>query len=112
MPAVLPAAAPVPETGRFRNELKNIEGVKASELIPEPKNPRVHGHEQREAMVAVLTQFGKCSSLQAIETPDGLMLLDGHLRQDLDAAEEWDVEILDLRPEEADLLLRRRSGDR
>lgn len=89
----------------FRNRIKERRRVKASDLIQNRKNPRLHPESQRDAMLGVLTEIGKCATLRAVETPEGLVLLDGHLRAELDASEEWDVDILDLTPDEADYLL-------
>jgi len=89
----------------FRNRIKERRRVKAADLIPNPKNWRQHGTDQRNAIAAILNELGQCASLRAIETPQGLMLIDGHLRTDLDPSQEWDVDILDLTPAEADILL-------
>lgn len=96
-------AEPIPP--RFRNRIKEHRRVKAADLIPNPKNARLHPQSQRDATMGILTELGKCAELRAIETPAGLLLLDGHLRADLDREEEWDVAILDLTPEEAELFL-------
>ena len=113
-PAVSPAAgsdtssAPGADTAprsKYRNRIKERRRVRSGELIVNPKNFRRHPEGQKAAMLGVLKELGKVATLRAVETPAGLMLLDGHLRAELDAAEEWDVDILDLTPAEADYLL-------
>jgi len=89
----------------FRNRIKERRRVRAGDLIANPKNWRDHGSEQKAAVTAILEEIGQCATLRAIETPAGLMLIDGHLRTELDPAQEWDVDVLDLTTEEADILL-------
>ena len=79
--------------------------VPASELKANPKNWREHPPEQQRAMKGVLEEVGIAGALLARETPDGLELIDGHLRTEMDDATEWPVLILDVDENEADVLL-------
>ena len=42
----------------FRDRIKSMRRVKASSLIPNPKNFRVHGDEQKSAVTAALEEVG------------------------------------------------------
>ena len=79
--------------------------VPASELNANPKNWREHPPEQQRAMKGVLEEVGIAGALLARETPDGLELIDGHLRTEMNDATEWPVLILDVDENEADVLL-------
>jgi len=84
-----------------RDRIKEIRSVKASELIANERNFRVHTDAQREAMTGILEEVGNVDVLKAIETDAGLKLIDGHLRRDLLADETVQVAVLDLSEEEA-----------
>ena len=79
--------------------------VLASELQANPKNWRRHPAAQRKALEGVLQEIGYADALLARETPDGLMLVDGHLRADTTPDMEVPVLIVDISEEEADKLL-------
>lgn len=90
---------------KIRDRIIELRRVPASELLPNPKNWRTHPTEQQEAMRGVLAEVGIADAVLARETPDGLMLIDGHLRADVAADVEWPVLVLDVTEEEADKLL-------
>ena len=90
---------------QIRNRIKELRQVKASELIPNPKNWRVHPPAQRDALKGILDDIGIADALLARETPEGLMLIDGHLRQETLPEEELPVLILDVDEREAEKLL-------
>ncbi len=90
---------------KIRDRIKSLRRVKASTLIPNPKNWRTHPQEQKDAMRGVLDQVGYADALLARETPDGLMLIDGHLRAEISPDEKVPVLILDVDEKEADLIL-------
>nr|MBA3483150.1 DNA modification methylase [Pirellulales bacterium] len=83
-------------------ELRRVRG---SELRANPKNWRKHGEAQRKALAGVLAEVGQAGALLAYETPDGLQLIDGHLRAEDYGDAEWPVLILDVDESEADLIL-------
>ena len=79
--------------------------MRAGDLIPNPKNWRTHPGEQEGALTRVLEAVGIADAVVACETDDGLMIIDGHLRADLDPDQEWPVLVLDVDQGEADELL-------
>ena len=89
----------------IRNRIKELRQVKASELKRNPKNWRTHPPEQREALEGVLSEIGYADALIARETPDGLELVDGHLRAETTPDAEVPVLVLDINEKEADLML-------
>ena len=90
---------------QIRDRIKELRRVTASELIPNPKNWRTHPVEQQDALRGVLAEVGYADALIARETPDGLMLVDGHLRAETTPDSEVPVLILDIDEAEADLML-------
>lgn len=77
----------------------------AGELLANPKNWRRHPPAQAQALRSILDKVGFADALLARETPDGLELVDGHLRQELSPDEAVPVLVLDVDEEEADLIL-------
>jgi DNA modification methylase len=66
---------------QIRNRIRELRWVKASELLPNPKNWRRHPKKQTAALRALLNEIGYADALIARELPDcRLQLLDGHLR--------------------------------
>src|SRR5207253_11145080 len=72
---------------------------------PNPANWRRHPDHQRSALRGLLRQIGYADALLARRDGDGLVLIDGHLRQSLDPDQVVPVLVLDLDEAEADLLL-------
>ncbi|MCH7719015.1 MAG: DNA modification methylase, partial [Chloroflexi bacterium] len=91
--------------GAIRDRVKELRRVRAGDLIPNPKNWRRHPERQRAALEGVLADIGYADVLLARETPDGLMLIDGHLRAETTPDIEVPVIILDVDEAEADKLL-------
>jgi len=90
---------------QIQNRIKELRLVKASELLPNPKNWRTHPKAQADAMRGALAEIGYADALIAYETDDGLMLIDGHLRAETTPDIEVPVLITDLNEEEAGMLL-------
>lgn len=91
---------------KIKDRIKELRRVKASELVPNPKNWRTHPTKQKDALKGVLSEIGYADALLARELPDGsLMLLDGHLRAETTPEQEVPVLVLDLNEEEGDKLL-------
>jgi len=90
---------------QVRDRIRELRRVKASELIPHPRNWRVHPELQRAALRGVLAELGYADALLARETPDGLMIIDGHLRAETTPDMEVPVLVLDVTEEEADKIL-------
>lgn len=90
----------------FRDRIKSLQRVKASELAANPKNWRKHPEKQRDALRGILAEVGFADALLARELPDGtLMLIDGHLRAEVAPDDIVPVLVLDVTEEEADKLL-------
>lgn len=91
---------------KIRDRIKELRRVKASELVPNPKNWRTHPKEQQDALRGLLAEVGYADALLARELPDGgLMLLDGHLRAETAPDQVVPVLILDVDQSEADKIL-------
>ena len=90
---------------KVRDRIKELRRVPASELLPNPKNWRTHPVAQQDALKGILAEIGYADALIARETPDGLMLIDGHLRAEATPDSEVPVLVLDINEEEADLML-------
>ena len=90
----------------IRDRIKELRRVPARDLIPNPKNWRVHPDSQRAALQGVLDEIGYADAVLAREVSDGkLILIDGHLRAETTPDQDIPVLIVDLTEEEADLLL-------
>ena len=89
-----------------RNRIKELRYVRAGDLIPNPKNWRRHPKAQRDALRAMWDRVGNADVLITRETPDGLRIVDGHLRADeIGQDAEISVIVTDLDDTEADMLL-------
>lgn len=91
----------------FQDRIKSLRRVKASELVPNPKNWRTHPDVQRSALSGILSEVGIADAVIARELDDGrLMLIDGHLRTEVaEADQKVPVLVLDVTEEEADKIL-------
>jgi hypothetical protein len=90
---------------QIRDRIKELRRVKASELLPNPKNWRMHPTTQQDALRTVLAEVGYADALIARETDRGLMLVDGHLRAEITPDAEVPVLILDINEAESDVIL-------
>ena len=91
---------------KIRNRIKELRMIKASELMPNPKNWRTHPQSQQDALKGILAEVGYADALLARELPDGsLMLDDGHMRAESTPQLEDPVLVLDITESEADKLL-------
>lgn len=93
------------KTPVIRDRIKEVRTVKASELIPNPDNWRNHPPEQRRAMEAAFRAHGNVDFLKVVETDDGLMLVDGHLRDEILGEQDVRVAVLDMDAQEAKQVL-------
>ena len=89
----------------MRSRITELRQVKASDLLPDPRNWRGHPKRQRDALKAMLDEVGIVDAVIARETPDGLMLIDGHLRADIDPDATLPCLIVDLDEDEAGQVL-------
>lgn len=91
---------------KIRDRIKSLRRVRAGDLRPNPRNWRTHPQAQQDALRGVLAEVGIADALLARELPDGsLMLIDGHLRADVDPGTKWPVLVLDVTEAEAATLL-------
>tara|TARA_R110000824_G_scaffold9642_7_gene42875 strand:+ start:2639 stop:3148 length:510 start_codon:yes stop_codon:yes gene_type:complete len=90
---------------KIKNRIVELKTVKASELLSNPKNWRMHPKSQETALKGVLEEIGFTDAVLARETKDGLMLIDGHLRKDVAPDSDIPVLILDVTAKEADKIL-------
>ena len=89
----------------IRDRVVRLDRIRAGDLRANPKNWRRHPQAQQDAMAGVLREVGFADALLAYETPDGLTLVDGHLRAGLDPDMVVPVLVLDLDEAEADKML-------
>jgi DNA modification methylase len=90
---------------QIRDRVRELRRVPASELRASPANWRTHPPAQQRALTAMLDRIGFAGAVLARETPDGLELIDGHLRAEIAREEDVPVLVLDVTEEEARLLL-------
>ena len=90
---------------RIRDRIIDLRRVPASELIPNPLNWRRHPPSQQNALRGVLDEIGFSDAVIARQTPDGLELIDGHLRADVMGDEPIPVLVVDLNDAESLQLL-------
>lgn len=91
--------------GAIRDRIVELVRVRAAELAPNPANWRRHPERQRAALRALLREIGYADALIARRDGERLVLIDGHLRQSLDADQIVPVLVLDVSEAEADKLL-------
>jgi ParB-like nuclease family protein len=92
-------------TRTIRDRIRELRRVPARELLPNPRNWRRHPREQATALQRILAEVGYADALLARETPDGLLLIDGHLRAETTPEQDVPVLVLDVTEEEADKIL-------
>jgi DNA modification methylase len=91
---------------KIRDRIKELRRVKASELLPNPKNWRTHPVAQQDALKGILAEVGFAGAVLVRELDDGsLMLIDGHMRAETTHDQEIPVLILDVDEAESDKLL-------
>lgn len=89
----------------IRDRVIELRRVPARDLIANPENWRRHPESQRKALRGVLDEVGFAGALLARETPDGLVLIDGHLRAETTPEQEIPVLVLDVNEDEARKIL-------
>lgn len=89
----------------IRDRIVELRRVKAADLLPNARNWRTHPKAQREALAGVLAEVGYADALVAYETPEGLRLIDGHLRAESTPDATVPVLVLDVTEAEAEKLL-------
>lgn len=89
----------------LRDRIVELRRVPASELLADPRNWRRHPERQVKALRTMLEDVGIADAVLARETPDGLVLIDGHLRKEILPDEVVPVLVLDVDEAEAAKLL-------
>ena len=92
-------------TSNIRDRVVELRKVPANTIKPNPWNWRLHPQNQRDALAETVEDIGFAGALIARETPDGLELVDGHLRQDMFGDCMVPVLIVDMTDEEVRRLL-------
>jgi len=92
-------------TATIRDRIVELRRVPARDLIANKKNWRKHPKAQQAALRGILTEIGYAGALLARETPEGLELIDGHLRRDTTPDQAVPVLVLDVTEAEAAVLL-------
>lgn len=91
---------------QIQDRIVRLDRVKKKDLLANPENWRKHPAEQRSALREMLGAVGHADALLARETPQGLVLIDGHLRLEVaDDNDELPVLVLDVDEDEARKLL-------
>lgn len=85
----------------MRDRIVGFKRVKASELVENPDNARLHPQEQQQAMSGLLEEIGFADAIIVREVNGKYQLLDGHMRRRLLGDGEVPVVIVDLNDEEA-----------
>ena len=91
---------------QIRDRIRELRRVRASELVPNPRNWRTHPPAQQDALRGVLAEVGYADALLVRELADGrLELVDGHLRAETTPDALVPVLVLDIDEQEADKIL-------
>ncbi len=90
---------------RIRDRIVELRRVPARELLAHDSNWRRHPSAQRAALEGILREVGWADAVLAYETKDGLRLIDGHLRSEVEPDAEIPVLILDVDDDEAAKIL-------
>ncbi len=95
-----------PTVTGYRDRIKGLRRVKASELVDHPGNWRRHPEHQETALKVVLSEVGWAGAVVVRELPNKkLQIIDGHLRKGVGGDEKVPVLVLDVTEEEANKLL-------
>ena len=90
----------------IRDRIKEFRRVPARDLLPNPKNWRVHPEAQANALRGILADVGYVDALLVRENGNGrLVIIDGHLRAETTPDMEVPVLVLDVTEEEGDKIL-------
>lgn len=89
----------------IRNRVQRMEMVQASKLLKNDRNVRRHPIEQQGAIAAIFSKVGFAGAVIVRETPEGLEIIDGHLRAEQAGDDPIPVLVTDLTREEADKVL-------
>lgn len=91
---------------KFRSRIKQfIPDCPTAFLKPHPNNWRLHPEAQKSMLAGMLGKIGKVDAILAYQSEkfEGLVIIDGHQRQELDAT--YPVIVLDVTDDEASQIL-------
>ncbi|KKN17529.1 hypothetical protein LCGC14_0964860 [marine sediment metagenome] len=94
-----------PRKASIQNRVVELRHVLGRDLLANPRNWRQHPEAQQAALAGVLNEVGFAGAVLARETPEGLVLIDGHLRAATLPDMLLPVLVLDVTEEEADKIL-------
>ena len=80
----------------MRNLVRELRQVHARELHPDSRNFRTHPDGQKGALTKMIERIGYVNPILARETPEGLIIIDGHLRHDILPDETIPVVVVDV----------------
>jgi DNA modification methylase len=89
----------------IRNRIVELRYMRAGDLAENPRNWRTHPKHQQEAMKKVLAEVGFAGAALAYLEGEQVIIIDGHMRRNIDPQAEIPVLITDLSQEEADVVL-------
>jgi len=89
----------------IKDRIKDFRRVKASDLVQNPLNWRTHDAYQRGIMESMLQEIGFAGAELVYEEDGQLVLIDGHMRQEILGDFEVPVLVTDLTASEAKTLL-------
>lgn len=89
----------------FKDRIKEFRRVKASELLANPLNHRIHPEPQKKAIRRTLQDIGFAGALLCRVHNGKLLLLDGHMRAAECGNREVPVLVLDVTEEEGNKIL-------
>lgn len=92
---------------KIKDRIVELRRVPARDLLPNERNWRRHSAAQAEALRGVLAEIGFAGAALAYQTPEGLKLIDGHLRDQIASEVSADIPVLvtDLSEAEANEVL-------
>lgn len=90
---------------QFKDRIKEFRRIKASELLANPLNHRIHPEPQKKALRKTLQEIGFAGALLCREQDGQLVLLDGHMRASECGDSEVPVLILDVDEQEGNKIL-------
>ncbi|MDD9995200.1 MAG: DNA modification methylase [Dehalococcoidia bacterium] len=85
----------------MRDRTMELRRVRAGDLLSDPRNWREHPPAQIQALGEMIARIGFTAPLIVRETDKGLMIIDGHLRADINSDEIVPVVVVDLDEREA-----------
>ncbi|UCG53621.1 MAG: DNA modification methylase [Candidatus Latescibacterota bacterium] len=90
---------------KIKSRIRELRYVEGRDLVPAANNWRKHPPHQKQAIKAALNELGFVDAVLAREEDGKLVLIDGHLRQDVAKKQQVPVLVLDVTEEEANKIM-------